>query len=639
MRIDVKKFLFIGMEEDRERFFEQAQQLGIIHFIDTHAQKIKQTPEDIQKLSSAIKVLRGLPLAEQEEIETYQFADDIVNEIVSLHDHLEKLREHQRVTKLEIARVDVFGDFSLDDITAIERDGNRVIQFFCAKKGSFDEQPLPDEVIYINSDHGLDYFVSIDRKTSHFENMIEMRIDQPVGVLKNRLNDIESQIHDVEQKLKTYSKYNTYLHHALTNKLNSYHLQAAQKLGQHALEGSLFSVLGWVPKDKMEQLQELTGDLKIHFEQVAVEDDDVVPTHLENSGVNRIGEDLVHIYDTPSNTDKDPSLWVLIFFALFFSLIISDGGYGIIYFSLALYMYYRAQKVTKGGRRLMVLVTILCSATLLWGVLSNSFFGINFSPDSPFRKVSLLQWFVNKKADYHISLKDQTYNEWLVKFPQLEGVNDYTEFLRKGKGISKGVDNYEILNTFSDNISMELALLIGVIHICLSFLRYLGRNWAGIGWVLAIIGAYFYIPYYLNVTSMTQFVLGINKDLAATEGAYLFMGGVGLAIVLSFIQNRLYGIAEITQIIQIFGDILSYLRLYALGLASSIISVTINEIAGSAGIVFGILILIIGHTVNMVLGVIGGVIHGLRLNFLEWYHYSFEGGGKLFAPLRKVEIE
>ena len=98
------------------------------------------------------------------------------------------------------------------------------------------------------------------------------------------------------------------------------------------------------------------------------------------------------------------------------------------------------------------------------------------------------------------------------------------------------------------------------------------------------------------------------------------------------------GILEITSLTAIFADILSYLRLYALGLSGSVVTATINDIAGSINLTFfAVALWIIGHIINMALSVVGGVIHGLRLNFIEWYHYSFEGGGKAFTPLKKIQ--
>ena len=114
-------------------------------------------------------------------------------------------------------------------------------------------------------------------------------------------------------------------------------------------------------------------------------------------------------------------------------------------------------------------------------------------------------------------------------------------------------------------------------------------------------------------------------------------GGLGLAFALSLIQHRLKGLLEPMTVIQIFADTMSYLRIYALSLAGAMVSATINEFAGAAIFVVGALLFVIGHITNIALSIMGGVIHGLRLNFLEWYHYSFEGGGKKFNPLRFLD--
>ena len=133
-----------------------------------------------------------------------------------------------------------------------------------------------------------------------------------------------------------------------------------------------------------------------------------------------------------------------------------------------------------------------------------------------------------------------------------------------------------------------------------------------------------------------EFLGIIPKTTAETVGIQLVYGGIGVAVVFALIQKRLKGIAEITQIIQVFADILSYLRLYALALASTIMARTFNDMGLGIGLVLGSVIILLGHSINILLGTMGGVIHGLRLNFIEWYHYSFEGEGRLFNPLRKL---
>ncbi|MCB1136617.1 MAG: V-type ATP synthase subunit I, partial [Chlamydiia bacterium] len=132
---------------------------------------------------------------------------------------------------------------------------------------------------------------------------------------------------------------------------------------------------------------------------------------------------------------------------------------------------------------------------------------------------------------------------------------------------------------------------------------------------------------------------GVDKTAGAEAGLELLYGGMGSALLLAIIQNKGAGVLEIMNLIQVFADVLSYLRLYALGLAGAMMSATFNQIGAEVSFVAGMLIILIGHTVNIVLSIMGGVIHGLRLNFLEWYHYSFEGGGKLFNPLRRLSAE
>jgi len=117
------------------------------------------------------------------------------------------------------------------------------------------------------------------------------------------------------------------------------------------------------------------------------------------------------------------------------------------------------------------------------------------------------------------------------------------------------------------------------------------------------------------------------------------LGGIGVAWVLSIIRHGWTGIFEVMILIQVFADTLSYLRLYALGLAGAIVASTINEIASSIPLILGVLLILVSHMINIVLSTMSGIIHGLRLNFLEWYHYSFEGGGRKFQPLRLLKRE
>lgn len=639
MRIDLKKKLFIGMNNQRDSFFKEAQKKGVIHFIDPNPVRSREVPPELQSITHAIKTLQGLPVVEQEETRDYSNAAHIAEKINHCKHHYERLLEQERILKLEIARVDIFGDFSLEDVAYIEKEGHRVVQFFCAKKGFSESEGVPDCAIHVGTDHGLDYFMTVCDKHRQFENMIEMKVDKPVSALKERLTAVESELRHVYENLKGYAKYNTFLHHALIDGLNHYHLTHAKDAVRFEIDGALFAAFGWVPENREEDLAAIANESQVHVEDVAIEDEDRVPTCLQNEGVARIGEDLVHIYDTPANTDKDPSMWVLVFFSLFFAFIVGDGGYGLIFLAVALYVRYKFKKAKGASKRLVNLITILSVSCVAWGFLTTSFFGISFAPDSPMQNVSLVKWLAEKKTEYHRDQNDETFKQWVKQFPVIQNAVTAKDILTNASVEKKGVRHYEMYNAFTGAIMLELALLIGVIHVCLSLMRYMKSNWAAIGWIIFIIGGYLYIPFYLGTASMLHYLFGFNEATIGPQGLYLMIGGIVIAIVCSLIQNRLMGLLEPMTMIQIFGDILSYLRLYALGLAGGIVSATVNELAGSVMFIGGLLILVLGHSINIVLSIMGGVIHGLRLNFLEWYHYCFHGGGKMFDPLRKLEVD
>lgn len=637
MRIDVKKFLFVGLEEDKKAFFRQAQEIGIINFIETRGRS-KEVPQDINNLIAAIKILRSLPVMPQEELTTYVLADGLAHKILALKSSIEKMYEELRTTRLEIHRVAIFGDFSKEDIEYIENEGHRKIQFFFSKRGTA-ESNLPSEVLFVGSEHDLDYFVAVNTEPKQYEKLIEMKIDQSVTVLRRKYGMLEKEIHEFEHRLKQYAKYNQFFHHALIEKFNSYHLQAANLDANILFNNFLFSVEAWVPVNKMQPVEQLAQESNIHMSEVAIEPTDVVPTYLENEGIHRVGEDVIRIYDVPSITDNDPSLWVLMSFAFFFAIIVGDAGYGLVFLATALYLRYKFSNVLGWKKRLITLVTILGISTIAWGLATNSIFGISFALDSPMRKISLVDWLIEKKTAYIIHTKNDVYDYWVNKFPKLSGVSDPREFMTQASSESNGTVSYDMVNKFSDHVMMELALFIGVIHVLISMLRYIRRNFTFIGWIAFIVGCYLYIPHYLKATSFIHFLFGVDPVKGAESGLYLIVGGIIIATLFSFKMYRIKGILEPMTAIQIFSDVMSYLRLYALGLAGAIVTATVNESLTILGPVFAVIVLIAGHAINMALSIMGGVIHGLRLNFLEWYHWSFEGGGKAFKPLQKMRIE
>ncbi len=640
MIIKVKKHLILGVEEDIDQFFARAQEKGMIEFIAPHTKKGMEMPIQIQHLQNAKRILRKLPVKKPYEGGgDLGYADEIALKIIELKAEVERLYEEKRLTELEIVRVSPFGDFSLDDLDVLQREGNREIQFFCMKSAKAHHANFSPEVIYISTEYDMDYFIAINEESKSYPDMIEMRIDRPLGELQTHLSFVKESLHQMEAELKGYGGHLDFLNEALVERLNDFHLVSAKKEVSHPLGSALFSVEAWVPENKTHVLFSVIDGMAVHCEPILIEENDRIPTYMENKGVQSIGEDLVRIYDIPAHTDRDPSGWVFWFFALFFAMIVADGGYGLMYLGFCLYIKYKFPVLKESSRRFLKLATILSTGCVIWGVLTSAFFGIQISPKSWLGKLSVMQYLVVQKADYHIAQKDDVYKYWVEHFPTLSTVTSGEEFLEKGVALKNGHEKDVISETFSNNIFLELSLIIGIIHISFGFLRYLPRHFAGIGWIAFMLGSYLYFPSILHATSIVHFLGIVGKTTGTEIGLQLIYTGIIVALSLALIQKRLKGIGEIAALVQVFADVLSYLRLYALGLAGAIMAETFNDMGQDVGLFLGFLVILMGHGVNIMLGIMAGVIHGLRLNFIEWYHYCFDGGGRLFNPLMRLKAK
>lgn len=634
MRVDVHKHLILGPTTQKDRFFEQIQQMGIVEFIGPSG---AERNDEIQTFVDALHVLRGMIPVKQAHPQHFYSPNMLARSIVEYDQQLEKLNEEKRVLEKEIARIAPFGEFSLTTLQLIEKEANRKFQFFFAKTGSLLE--LPADVIYLTTRSEIDYFVSISSKKQRYKGLTEIIIERSLPELEHSLAVVQKEIDELEIELGSLAHQKKILLRGLTKALNERYLDQAKEKASALESGEIFAVESWIPDNKLAEVQKLADELNIYVESISVEKKDRVPTYLENKGWGRLGEDLINIYDTPSKRDRDPSLWVFISFAIFFAMIIADVGYGLILLGISLFLGFKFRNIKGLGKRVIRLTFWLSIACILWGIMLTSFLGIEFRPDSPLRDVSLIHWMVQEKAEYFLDKKPAAYHELIHDHPEAAAAKTPMGLLMSVKKKQQGMDNYVIYGDFTNNVLIELSIFIGVIHIMLSFARYLDRNWSAIGWILFLIGGYLYFPQVIKATSLIYYVFAVPPILGAKIGLWVLLIGIGLAAVLSVIQNKLAGLAEPMHVISVFADVMSYLRIYALSLAGMIMATTFDQIGTGMPIYIGIFIILAGHVINITLALMGGLIHGLRLNFIEWYHYSFEGGGRDFQPLYTIKNE
>jgi V/A-type H+-transporting ATPase subunit I len=351
-------------------------------------------------------------------------------------------------------------------------------------------------------------------------------------------------------------------------------------------------VQGWAPAERAAALRELaqTKGLALTIEPPGA--DDAPPTLLDNAPALRGGEDLLTFYTMPAYGAWDPSSAVLVAFAFFFAVIFADAGYSLLLAGILGFLWKRLGAGAH-NRSLRTMMLIVVAFSLAYGVIAGSYFGITPAPDS---------------------------------------------FLGM----------LHVLDTGDQALMMWLSIVVGAVHIVASNLvsswRKRGRAAAlgPFGWAAIIAG-------------------GACVGIGSSYPAFAVLGPIGraslvagAALVLLFSSDRPFsfapkqlffrlvdGIKGATQLTKAFGDVLSYLRLFALGLAAFKLAEVFNGMAASAfeikgvGVLLGVLILLIGHGLNFVMGIMSGVVHSLRLNLIEFLSWSLTEEGRPFAPFAK----
>jgi V/A-type H+-transporting ATPase subunit I len=640
MRVPLRKILFIGSKEAHGVFFDRAQKIGWFEFISVSGTKPHLFPKPMEDLKLAIKILKKQPIKEAPmQVERLK-ARPTIERIIEIKHEIEKKQEERRLLGAEIIKVHPLGEFDVEEFEALKNETGKFFQFVFIRHERLKKSEIPLDLIFIKRELDFDYYLYIGSEKFCHQAFTEVYVRKSLSdllAIKNELNDT---IHLLEKELKDLTCYQQDLEEFFLEELSSLNLAFAKSDVDYYNDEGLFVIEAWVPHNKTKEIKNLIKGLPIYHSEVAEESHDVVPTYLENTGLARIGQDLVEIYDTPSTTDKDPSLWVVCSFALFFGMIVSDAGYGLLFLLAALFFRYKHPNAKGVKKRILNLALILSCTSIIWGTLIASYFSIGFEPTNPLAKTSILYHLAVNKIEYHMKPGDETFHEWVKEYPKIAEAKTGPEALNLGYKEIKGEKVYKFMSEMSDTLLLEIAILVGIIHMMFSFLRNLKRNWSGIGWVITMWGAYLYFPKIVDAVSLVQCFGFMSKFNLLVVGKELLYGGLGITVALSLIQQKWMGLLVISKLIEVFSDVLSYLRLYALGLAGMIMASTFNSMGEMVGGgILGALVIFFGHSVNITLTISAGVLHGLRLNFLEWYHHSFEGGGKKFRPLKVFNKE
>ena len=604
----MKKLTFLVTSKEYETFLEKLRELGVVHVekrqgaeIDANLQAFMQKRTEYQTL------LKGMRLAaatcKDTEVKPITLSvDQVIADYEAQLEHIRQLKIQVSTIEKDIDALEMWGDFDWNAIDKLSANGWRM-QFFSCPEKSFKEEWIDDSnATIISQSKGLCYFVTVNRELISLE---ADSIELPKTRLATLLCEQEAlnvSVKDANAQLAQFCVENTPVVESAIDKLEDdiNLMEVSQFGGERVAAGAVVLMEGWVPVENENEVQKMLDESGVYYEMRLAEKEDNAPIKLKNNKITRLFELLTRMYGMPDYGEFDPTPLFAPFYALFFGMCVGDAGYGLFIILLGLYL---KKKVSKSMAGLLNLLITLGVATTIVGAIFNTFFGASIT------NLDLPEWM----------------NSLIIT----------------GKWDGTAYDK-----------TMVIALLVGMFHICFamsvkaigSTVRYGFKNaLADWGWLLLVGG---------SVVVATLTYLGV-LDMEVSKMILIGIGGVsaiGIYLLNNIRRNVFSNIGAglwdtYNMATGLMGDLLSYLRLYALGLAGGMLGGVFNDLGGQlrdsmGDFLFGIpgwicfgLIFVFGHGLNIALSCLSGYVHSIRLTFVEYFKNSgYDGKGVAYNP-------
>lgn len=593
----------VSTENKREEMLSALRELGLFHISEkaTADDKLSVRFALLQKLSSELKDYCNKDNVSDKILSDEEF-EELFSETKKAIERKSVLEESRSSKILEIEKLKPWGDFSPESFLPLEKSGLD-FHFYRMDKKTLKTIEESEEIKYIKLDSvdKMETVAVLGKLNSNITATEFVLPEKGISQLQNEINLCEEEISYIEKLLEKSASLIENYKLQLIKTQNDAEFSAVR----NTLSSSdgLIWLKGYFPESDTEKFIKTAKENGWAYSIERVETDDgKVPTKVKYNRLTALMKPVFDILGTvPGYGEYDISFWFLTFFTLFFAMIIGDAGYGLIFLIGAVAIVIKMKKFTNAT----LLFTVLSVATVVWGSLTGTWFGLEGAMKIPFLKALVIPSFAN--------------------YPQYFGIETVT----------------------AQNSVMKFCFSIGVIQLALACIMNIRRKitdknlslFADIGWLLSICALYFMVLFLVinqpvNIPVIAVFI-GIGFIMVVIFG--------GMSPEKTFLQGLKSGLADIFTVflntISAFGNVMSYIRLFAVGMASLAIAQSFNNMAsGFSGalVIAGAVIMIIGHLLNIVMGFLSVVVHGVRLNLLEFSgQLGMEWSGTNYEPFSK----
>lgn len=597
----MKKLTFLVYHKEYDAFLNHIRGLGVIHVLmkSQGAAENSALQESIRwssRYASAIKFLQGLNGTAVHNQGDVLKGKEALLAVETLQQEDQHLSQRLQTAEKELALLEPWGDFDLKNVKRLHDAGYQIGFYLCSDKQFSQEWIDKYNAVVINRVGAKVYFVTIT--PNHL--MVELDVEAArlpetsLSSLKERLEMIHKEQEQIDTRLKQLAETVIPDLQAAQVDLHAQIEFSKVVLSTDALaDNKLMLLEGWAPSERVEEIKHFLSESEVYYEIAEPKPEENVPICLNNKGFFRLFEPIMRLYMLPKYNELDLTPFFAPFFMLFFGLCLGDSGYGL--FMLLAVTIYRliAKNITATMKPVLTLVQLLGVSTMACGLLTGTCFGFNLYEIQ-------LPFFQSLKETISLD-NQQMFNLSLI----LGGVQ-----------IIFGM----ILKAVNQSIQFGFKYAVGTI-----------------GWLLILVSTAiaFAAPGFMSMGGNIHLIFlalgGLMAYLYNSPDKNIFVN-LGLGLWDSY--NMATGL---------LGDILSYVRLFALGLSGGILASVFNSLAVGmspdnviAGPIVMVLIFVIGHAINIFMNVLGAMVHPMRLTFVEFFkNAGYEGGGKEYKPFKK----
>lgn len=596
------KLTMLIYHRDYQQFLVDLREQGIVH---VHTKKksfeneiLKAKLAEFKRVYAMIKQLGKLKTSEN-KIKAEEKGVALLDFLENKYKSIETMQQRITSLKKDNAVYAQWGDFPEDTLNKIQSYNYWDVRFFTTPSKKYDPKWEEDfNAVLINETAGTKYFTTIlpknreiqlDADKYQFPTLSKSEINQEIELLSSKIENEKQYLKNVAesaiQQLDIYKK-------EVQNDTNFFKVSdAANKVANE----KLLLLEGWTPIEIESQVVDWLKEQNIYFEATKPEKSkDNPPIKLKNNKFSTLFEFIGEMYSLPSYWELDLTPFFAPFFVLFFGLCLGDAGYGLLVVAVAITLL--CIKKFKKMRPILWLGFFFGIGTIIMGTISGGFFGIQLL------EVNNIP-FVNK-------LKGIMFREsgWYSAF--------WFSFVIGGAQILFGMI-LKVINLTKTQGFPAAVSTIGWIILLVG---------GGLSYFLAGAGTIFYV--FLILGLLLIFILN-----APFKKIYSPLVNIGSGVWNTY--NMITGL---------LGDLLSYVRLFALGLSGSILGIVFNDLSiqmsGNIPVLsqlIMVLILVFGHSINIALSALGAFVHPMRLTFVEFYkNAGFAGGGKKYVPFKKI---